>query len=697
MRTLTSSWSLPLAWGLVAAIGTGCIASGRPLTQKGDGGGGAGGGLLEGGAGGEGGQPIDPGTSDPHAVYQAQPPHGPFTGGVRVLVSGKGFGPDVRVFFGDVEADPSTRVLIDAGRVQVTSPAHPAGPVDLTVQNGDDESTRRTLPGGYEYDSLLVEPSEGPVSGGTRIDVFGDSTSFDDATLVFVGNQPCTDLEVASPTVLACTVPPGTPGTKSVRVEAGGDTFLVLDAFTYEDSDNGFKGGLSGDLLNGSLRVLAYNNFTGEPIPGAVVIAGDTLDTAIIGTTNDSGLLELDDPSLVGLRSVTVAAVCHSPITFIDVPVDRVTAYLDPVLSPACGSGGAPPPVGGKSAFQGQINGELVWDGAQEFQKGEWNNVPGPLTPNEKRAAYVFTTTNNPEAPFTLPAPASAVTEESPGGPGYGFSLTVPAGNRTLYAVAGVEDRSVNPPKFLPYVMGVVHGVPVEPKSVVDSVFIPMRKTLDQALVLAAAPPAPGAKGPDRLRASVALGFGLGSYAILPGMQKTTLLPFDGTVGFGGLPSLDVELDGAVYVSSARAVTGQAGTAPLSVVGRDLANTTAYPVDMSGFVGLPSLVSPAPNAQWDGANVSVAFGSGAPVDLTVLELVGGGGLVRWVVAVPGQASDVVLPDLSLVPNGALPDGAIQVGVYGATIDDFDYGALRYRNLRPQGMTAYSYDTFPAFQ
>lgn len=694
-RQRLPSWALlllPLA--ALHAAGGACLAgSGGGVHHQVVGG--AGGDIGFGGQGGE--NPLlDGGTSDPHAVLGASPPHGPFTGGDRVLVTGKGFGADVRVFFGDVEVDPATRVLVDDTRVQVTAPPGAAGAVDLSTQNGDDASTLRTLAGAYTYDAFFLSPNEGPVSGGTRVDVIGQGTAWDATTKIYVDLKECGDLEITTPELASCTVPAGTQGVKTVRAVTGGETILVADAYTYADSDNGYKGGLSGDPLAGKLRVLVYDNFTGDAVPATNVIVGSDLATALVGITDATGVVELEDPSLVGGVTVTAAGYCHSPTTFVGVPVDTVTFYLDPVLSPACGMGGDPPPVGGKSQYQGLVSGELVWDGAQEFQKGVWNNVPGPVGPNEKRAAYVFATTGNPDTPFSLPAASNAVTELSPGDLGYGFSIALTAGNRTLYALAGVEDRSVSPPKFTAYVMGMVQGVPVEPQGTTSQVFIPMRKTIDQVLHVTASPPPPGAKGPDRLRGQVVVQLPNGGYAILPNLQKTTLLPFDGTLSFGAVPSLDAELAGSSYVSYARAATGPTLLAPLSVVGKIVSNSTAYDVVFDGFVGMPGLTEPAANAAWDGQHLSLGFGPGAPVDLTVFELLSGNGLFHWTVAVPGPAADVTLPDLSWVDMGCLPPGPVTAGVYGASIAGFSYDKLRYRNLRPQGMTSYSYDTFPTF-
>src|SRR4051812_45531504 len=54
--------------------------------------------------------PFDVGNDDPHATVGCEPSHGPFLGGQRVLVRGKGFGADVRVWFGDTEVEHETLV-----------------------------------------------------------------------------------------------------------------------------------------------------------------------------------------------------------------------------------------------------------------------------------------------------------------------------------------------------------------------------------------------------------------------------------------------------------------------------------------------------------------------------------------------------------------------------------------------------------
>jgi hypothetical protein len=638
---------------------------------------------------------ADVAPADPHAVIGAEPSHGAWSGGQRVLVRGKGFASKVRVWFGGKEADPASLVPIDGTRVQVAAPPGEAGPVDLTVQNGDDESTRRTLVGGYAYDALYAAPSEGPVAGGTVIEIVGQGTAWGPTTTAKIDQKPCTTLKVESPTLLSCTTPKGTPGSKTISVTTGDETVVVLDAYTYQDSQNGFKGGLSGADLAGKLRVLVYDNFTGDPIGGAIAIVG--ADGALVKQADASGVVEITDPSLTSPKTVTVAATCHSPITFVAEPVDTVTAYLDPVMDPSCGSGGDPPPVGYKPSDQGVILGEITWGTGVELGKAPWKNVPPPANGNEKQLAYVFVAGEDPTAPFQVPSPgaASTITPDSPGERGYAFSTTAYAGNRALYAVAGIQDDSKVPSTFTAYAFGVVRGLPVLPGGTLDLVYIPMQKTLDQAMTWKVTSPPPGPKGPDRLRATVAVMLGNDGYALLPAGQKSPLLPVGPTLPFVGLPSLDGDLAGAQYISSARAVTGPSFQAPLSVIGRMLSNTTAQPVVVDGFVGIPTLGTPAANAAWDGRHLAATYAKGAPVDLTVYDVTSANGLIHWTIAAPGGDGEVTLPDLSPYDRAGLRAGPILVSVLGGRIEGFDYKKLRYRDLRQQGMSAYALDYFNA--
>lgn len=677
--------ALGLALG-AAVSATSCIASGPDLSQiTGHTDGGFQ--LDDGGGGGTSSATgLDP--TDPHAVIGTQPSHGPFSGGQRVLVRGNGFASNVKVWFGAVAA--TDVVPVDATKVQVTAPAGDAGPVDVSAQNGDDASTKRTLAGGYVYDAIYAEPSSGPISGGTEVHVHGQGTQWASGAQAFIDQVPCTQVTVVSPTELVCISPQGTPGSKTVRVTNGADTVSALDGYTYEDSSDGFKGGLSGLPLNGKLRVLVYDNFKGDPVAGAHVIVGSDIATAIKRDVGPTGVVDITDPSLVAPQTVTVAAKCMGPITFVAEPVDTITVYLDPVLSPLCGSGGDPPGAGTKVGSTGLVTGQIVFPQDQEFKRGAWN-VPNPIAP-EQMTAYVFSASGSPLATFSLPSATSAVTPMSPGSVGYEYSFFTSPGSKTLYVLAGLENRTKSPPTFVAYSMGLVAGVPVLPNEQTKDVFVPMTNTLDEALVLHPSPPAVGPKGPDRLQANVAIRLGGSGYAILPQGQKAPLLPLSGDLTFVGVPLLGGSLLGSTYVASTRAVTGPGFGAPMSVIGGAQATTTAFPIDMGGFVGVPSLLTPALNTSWDAQHLETQFqGGGATVDLTVYDIAAMGGLQHWTVAAAGGSQSVTLPDLSFYPDAALASGPITIGIYGGHIDGFDYKKLGYKNLGPAGMTAYSLD------
>ncbi len=682
-------WLLPL--GVVLSLGYGCIASapeGIHRESEGSGGDSFSGSQVSSSTGVTSG----PDDSDPHAVIGVVPSHGPFTGDNQAVVHGRGFKSNLRVWFGETELTEITP--IDPTRAQVKVPAGVPGVVDVHVQNGDDESTYRSLVEAYSYVALYAVPDTGPVAGGTVIDIYGHETSWDGTTTAQIDGKPCTTLDVIGPTQLQCTVPQGTPGTKTISVNHAAQIVTAFDAYTYQDSTDGYKGGLSGPALSGQLQVFAYDDFTGDALPGAHVIVGEDVNTGLYAQTGSTGGVVLNDKTLTDAVNVTVAARCHSPITFVDVAVDTVTVYLEPVLSPACASEGDPPPVGGNPILAGYIDGELVWKGSQEFQKGDWDNIPSPIGPHEKRVAYVMFSQRYPTKEFTIPSSTYTVDEQSKGTIGFGFKLPSYPGNHTLYAVAGLLNTQTN--HFSAYAFGLVQGVAVFPAKVTKSVIINMDIALDQGLTLQATPPPPASKGPDRLDASLAVEIAQGRYAILPGMQKSPLLPLAGDVKFIGLPPLDGILTGSRYHLNVAAVTSPESVAPMSVVGAATTTTTSQPVVLTDFVALPTLSTPIVGGAWNDRDLESSFLPGAlPAHLTVYDIVAGGGLMHWTVAAPHAEPKIKLPDLSGFELASLPTGALSIQIYAARIDDFDYDKLRYRNLRPAGMSSYALDIFSA--
>lgn len=641
-----------------------------------------------------------PPNADPHALLAVQPPHGSFAGGTLVLLRGNGFRSDARVWFGDRELPASDVLALDPQRLQVTSPPGLPGAADVIVQNGDDESTRATLEGGFTYDDFYVTPATGPTSGGTVVTLHSRSPLFEEGVSVEVDLEPCEIERIESPTELTCRTPPGTPGAKRVGVSVpSGDETVdldVLDAFTYVVSDNGFRGGLSGNALDGSLKVLALDDFTGSAIPGATVIVGDDLDTARTESTDGFGTALVDEAGLGPRVTVTIAKHCFQPVTFVDVPVDTVTAYLSPVLSPSCGDAGELPAGGGVPGRGATVTGQVVWELTGEFRRAGWTNVPAPRADTEYSVAYVFRLASEPTSSFSLPSAIAAVTPQSEGDIGYSFSLSTIPGNFTVYTLAGLEDRSHTPYTFTPYAMGITRGVSVAPGGRREDIFIEVDVPLDHALTVDSAGPTPTSRGPDRMRATFAIEIGTEGFVILPNSRQETALPASSPFRFVGIPPLSGSLSGARYVATASATTGSAGGPPLSAVGL-FATTTEEPLGLGEFLQVPKLEGPANGTTWNGTELDLTrLAGGATPDLTLIDVASASGLVSWRIIAPGSPENVRVPDIGALEGDAgLIRGPIVIQVTSARTDEFDYGALRYRDFSPRAWRAYATDVFHA--
>jgi hypothetical protein len=84
------------------------------------------------------------------------------------------------------------------------------------------------------------------------------------------------------------------------------------------------------------------------------------------------------------------------------------------------------------------------------------------------------------------------------------------------------------------------------------------------------------------------------------------------------------------------------------------------------------------------------------VELSLLEIQSGGGLVSWMIAAPAGVTSTKLPDLfALDPELGLIQGPVTIALTAAHIEEFDYGSLRYRQLDDRGWHAYATDLFYA--
>ena len=181
-RRLGYALEAALLAAVAVALAHGCLAEGRalPAQQTDDD---AGPTIIEAGVVDAAEVRTDAPAPDPHSVLGVDPAHGPFTGGQRAVVRGTGFGGDVRIWFGPNQAAASDTVAVSPTQAQVTVPPGAAGPADVTAQNGEDESTRRTLAANRVSNAEVMVSDCGaavlPASPGQGLDRRNDTRRFD--------------------------------------------------------------------------------------------------------------------------------------------------------------------------------------------------------------------------------------------------------------------------------------------------------------------------------------------------------------------------------------------------------------------------------------------------------------------------------------------------------------------------------------
>jgi hypothetical protein len=483
-------------------VASACLPGSGPALSDGDDAGTGTGTNLSGDAGL---QRTDVDLGDPFALYGLTPSHGPYGGGTTARLAGRGFTPKLRVFLGDKEVPT---VAGDPTRAVIVTPSNTPGWVDVKIRD-DATAQERVLKKGFFYDSFVVVPDSGATSGGTRIRLTNAGAPWKTPVKITIGGAECLTPTSDGKTA-ECVTPPGSPGSKDVTViESDTTTTQARDAFSYSDSPDGYRGGLSGGAFAGRMRVLAFDSATGMPIPGAYVVAGGSLATGVVQRTASTGVTEFN--GLPGTKTtITVAAKCHQPVTYVDVPVDTVTVYMPFVFDVACASlNGDPPSTGGNGGkFGGVVEGQLVFPGGAEFQRTGWSTVPGPTKPTERRAAYVFEAASSSGEGFRLPPASEAITPDTTGTNGYKFGLVVFPGNVSIYVLAGLEDRSEDPPRFVPYAMGVARGISVPAQARITGVDVSMDILFDHQVTVAPQPPVPTNRGPDRFASTIAMTFG---------------------------------------------------------------------------------------------------------------------------------------------------------------------------------------------
>jgi LPXTG-motif cell wall-anchored protein len=166
------------------------------------------------------------------SLFSASPDAGPIDGGTVVTLTGSDLTATSRVTFDGIDGT-DVQVLNDA-TVEVTSPAHVAGTVDLVLTQPGGTAT---MSGGFVYvDAPTVTtatPAAGPATGGTVVTLTG--THLAATTAVTFGGTPSTDVVVLDDETVTAVAPAGALGATDLALSSAGGTSTLAAAFTYTE------------------------------------------------------------------------------------------------------------------------------------------------------------------------------------------------------------------------------------------------------------------------------------------------------------------------------------------------------------------------------------------------------------------------------------------------------------------------------
>jgi len=226
-------------------------------------------------------------------VTTVTPNSGSSAGGTTVTIGGTGFLPGTTVTLGGTAATGVT--VVSSTSLLVTTPAHSAGPVNVVVTNGEEQSG--ALSNGYTYfltnpapTVTSITPSAGTSNGGTSINVTG--TGFLPGATLTLGGTSATSVTVLGSASMTAVTPAHTAETVNVVI-------------TNTDAQNG-------SLPNGYLYT------SGTTGLGLVVPSGDMSSATVLAGQTASYFLSIGGEGMSGTASLTCSgapkgATCSAP------------------------------------------------------------------------------------------------------------------------------------------------------------------------------------------------------------------------------------------------------------------------------------------------------------------------------------------------------------------------------------------------
>ena len=273
-------------------------------------------------------------TQGGFSLESLSPSEGRASGGESVVLNGHGFTDGVQVIFGSAPLGAAVVYVIDESQIQITTPPHETGLVDVTVVLPGDKPKSASLPKAYLYfnDVLVtkVDPPQGPTAGGTAMSIHG--TGFTGDCQVLVGGKQALNVQVVSDDTVTAITPPGAFGAVPVHVINTRGTGLLKKGFSYTAAPTvtsvspasgptvggtqavvrgtGFSADVDLQIGTGKATVISVKGSTEAHIttpPGAAGKADVTATTAFGANTLPGGYVYSDDTGAAATHILSIA------------------------------------------------------------------------------------------------------------------------------------------------------------------------------------------------------------------------------------------------------------------------------------------------------------------------------------------------------------------------------------------------------
>ena len=207
-------------------------------------------------------------------VSDLGPDDGPLEGGTTVTITGTNLTDTTGVTFDGIAGTDLD--VIDDATVEIDTPAHAAGAVDVVV---DQPGESATVADGFTFvdapTSSSATPDVGLSAGGTLVTITG--THLSATTAVSFGGVESTDVDVLDDQTVTALAPAGALGSADIALTSPGGTSTLTAAFTYTEQPTLHLGAT--DVSWGSRLDVSGHGFA----PGTDVVVTLHSDPVVLG------------------------------------------------------------------------------------------------------------------------------------------------------------------------------------------------------------------------------------------------------------------------------------------------------------------------------------------------------------------------------------------------------------------------------